>query len=448
MNQFSLSNSLRNTLIALMTLGLICLALTWYTDTNPGHVRFWSNVLHNSVFFTGISILGTFFMAASITAYAGWYTAFKRLFEGISSFLLPGFIIMLILGIISYMGGHHLYHWNDTPSVEHDVILKGKSGFLNKNWYLFGTLIIGGVYIFIARKIRSYSIAEEAGNDDENFNTHRQIRKYAAAFLPIFGFTSVILIWQWVMSVDAHWYSTMFAWYSLASLFVAMMCTVALILIYLRAKGYYQNLTKHHLHDVGKFIFGISVFWTYLWFSQFMLIWFANIGEETIYFKERYNNYPVLFFGNIVINFVFPFLVLLRNDTKWKTGSLAFVSIVVFLGHWMDYFLMIKPGVLITAGHLAHSGPTTGSHEAGSHGLSDTTGQMGHAASEVGHTASHGAEQLSSIVSGFTFPGFLELGTMLGFLGLFLFVVFNTMSKASLTSKKDPYLEESLHHHV
>ncbi|HRG19996.1 MAG TPA: hypothetical protein PLQ57_03160, partial [Saprospiraceae bacterium] len=234
------------------------------------------------------------------------------------------------------------------------------------------------------------------------------------------------LIWQWVMSVDAHWYSTMFAWYSLASLFVAMMCLVALILLYLRSKGYYQNLTKHHMHDVGKFIFGISVFWTYLWFSQFMLIWYANIGEETIYFKERYDNYPVLFFGNFVINFVLPFLVLMRNDTKWKNGSLSFVAIVVFLGHWLDFFLMVKPGVLHTA------------HEVGGHGA------------EHGATEAHGhaAEHVSSFVQGFTFPGLLELGTMLGFLGLFLFVMFNALSKTRLTSEKDPYVEESLHHHV
>ena len=427
MNQYTITNTLRTILFSMMGIGLLCLVLTWMGDDHS-HTRFWSNVLHNSVFFTGIAIMATFFMSASITAYAGWYTAFKRVFESISTYLLPGFVIMTLIGVAVYAHMNHLYHWADEQSVATDKVLDGKSGFLNKNWYLFGTIIIGAAYTFLAMKIRSLSVAEETAEGEENFATHRAIRKYAAIFLPIFGFTSVVLIWQWVMSVDAHWYSTMFAWYSLASLFVAMMCVVALTLIYLRSKGYFHNLTKHHMHDVGKFIFGISVFWTYLWFSQFMLIWYANIGEETIYFKERYDNYPALFFANLIINFAIPFLVLMRNDTKWKTGSLSFVAIVVFIGHWLDFFLMVKPGVLHTA------------HEVGGHGAE-------HGA-EAAEAHGHAAEHVSSIVSGFTFPGLLEIGTMLGFLGLFLFVMFTALSKSKLTSERDPYLEESLHHHV
>ncbi|MBK8700887.1 MAG: hypothetical protein IPN29_15635 [Saprospiraceae bacterium] len=429
MNHYSISNSLRTILFVMMGLGVLCLGLTWIGDDHS-HTRFWSNVLHNAVFFTGIAIMATFFMAASITAYAGWYTAFKRVFESFSAFLLPGFIIMTLIGVAVFMHANHLYHWADEKSVANDEILKGKSGFLNKNWYLFGTVIIGAAYTYIAMKIRSLSVAEEHTEGEANFSTHRSIRTYAAIFLPVFGFTSVVLIWQWIMSVDAHWYSTMFAWYSLASLFVAMMCLVALLLIYLRGKGYYQNLSKHHVHDVGKFIFGISVFWTYLWFSQFMLIWYANIGEETIYFRERYDNYPVLFFGNLVINFALPFLILMRNDTKWKTGSISFIAVVVFLGHWLDFFLMVKPGVLHTAHELV------GHAAEGGHGAAETAG------------GGHGAEAVSSIVSGFTFPGMLELGTMLGFLGLFMFTILTALSKSSLTSEKDPYVGESLHHHV
>jgi hypothetical protein len=431
-NQFNYASSLKTLCIVLMAIGATCIGITWFTDEQPFHTRFWTNILHNSVFFTGIAIMATFFMAASISAYAGWYTAFKRVFESISSFLLPGFILMAIMGVVVYTHGNHLYHWADQHTRDTDEIIKGKGSFLNKNWYLFATVIIGAAYIYLASKLRSLSVAEESAEGEENFNTHRSIRSYAAAFLPIFGFTSVVLIWQWVMSIDSHWYSTMFAWYSLASLFVAMMSLVALILIYLRSQGYYQNLSKHHVHDVGKFIFGISVFWTYLWFSQFMLIWYANIGEETIYFKERYDKYPVIFFLNLVINFALPFLVLLRNDTKWKNGSLSFIAIMVFLGHWLDFFLMIKPGALHTA------------HELGGHG---GHGEAGHGA-DMAHGAAAHAEHASSVVSGFTFPGLLELGTMLGFLGLFLYVVFNTLSKNSLTSAKDPYIEESLHHHV
>ncbi|MBC7884405.1 MAG: hypothetical protein H7X99_02960, partial [Saprospiraceae bacterium] len=164
------------------------------------------------------------------------------------------------------------------------------------------------------------------------------------------------------------------------------------------------------------------------------LIWYANIGEETIYFRERYDNYPVLFFSNLVINFLVPFFILMRNDTKRKFGSVSFVAIVVLLGHWIDYFLMIKPGALITRNEaLAHASHGTTEHGNGA---------------EVGHSTGHATEQVSDFVSGFTIPGLLELGTFIGFLGLFFYVALVVISKSALVPKNDPYLEESLHHHV
>lgn len=446
MNQYSFNGGLRTTFLAFIGLGLLCLGLTWFMDIDDFHSRFWTNILHNSVYFVGIAIMATFFLAANITAYAGWYITFKRVLESITTYLLPGFIIMALIGIAVFLHMNHLYHWTDEsimdPSVpdKFDPIITGKSGFLNKYWYLFGTILIGGAYIFLASKLRALSLDEDDQGSDGNFRVHRNIRKYAAIFLPVFGFTSVILIWQWVMSVDAHWYSTMFAWYCLASLFIAMICVTILITLHLKGKGLLPQVSQHHIHDLGKFLFGISVFWTYLWFSQFMLIWYANVGEETIYFKERYDNYPILFFGNLLINFALPFLVLMRNDTKWKTGSLTFVAIVAFFGHWLDFFLMIKPGVLHTA------------HEVGAaHGDSGHGGH-GHEVIDAAHGAGvhgHGAvEHVSNFVSGFTLPGLLEIGTMLGFVGLFGFVVLTALSKVKLTATNDPYYEESVHHHV
>lgn len=440
MNQYSFSGKLKPISIGLMILGALCLGLTWFSNEDGTHARFWSNLLHNGVFFMGISAMATFFIAVCVTAYAGWHTVFKRVWEAFSAFMVPGTVIMILIAIATFMHGHHMYHWTDESLLDpnnpaYDPIIAGKSGFLNKWWYLIGTIVVLGAWSFFAYKFRQISREEDINGGDENFTHHRTLRKYSAIFLPIFGFTSCAMIWQWVMSVDAHWYSTMFAWYSLASLFVSMIALTILSIIYLRAQGYFANISQHHVHDLGKFLFAFSIFWTYLWFSQFMLIWYANVGEETIYFRERYDNYPILFFGNLIVNFALPFLVLLRNDTKWKIGSLSFIAILVFIGHWVDFFLMIKPGVLHTA-HAAHGG--------GDHGHGDA----GHAAGDAHSGADHAVEHVSTFVDGFTLPGLLELGTMLGFLGLFAFVVFNALQKAPLLPKNDPYLEESLHHHV
>ncbi|MEL6986587.1 MAG: hypothetical protein AAGK97_02065, partial [Bacteroidota bacterium] len=336
-----------------------------------------------------------------------------------------------------------------------DAILQGKSSFLNKGWYTFGTLGLLGLWYFFALRIRGISKAEDESGD-ASFSHHHRLRVWAAATLPLIGFTMVPMIWQWVMSLDPHWYSTMFAWYSGASWFVSMICITILIIIYLKSRGYYTQINQEHLHDLGKFLFAFSIFWTYLWFSQYMLIWYANVGEETVYFRHRLDNYKVLFYANLAINFVLPFFVLMRNDTKRKYGTLIFTSVVVFFGHWLDYFLMIKPGALHAA-HLLSDGhghshgdaghghdAGHGAHEAASHSADAVQAAADHAHGAVAEAAHHGSE----FVAGFTLPGFLEIGALIGFLGLFLYVTFTALTKAKLVPENDPYIAESVHHHA
>lgn len=423
MNQFTLASKQKNVLIGFMALGVLSMILTFIGD-DALHTRFWTNYLHNTVFFTGIAFIALFIMAAFTTAWGGWYVAMKRVWEAFSLFLIPGLILFIpiIIGMWGHL--HHLYHWSDKAEVAVDAVLLGKSGFLNPVWYSLGTLLIVGAWIFFALKIRTLSLAEDASGKglDDNFFHHRSIRVWAAIFLPVAGFSSAAMIWQWLMSIDSHWYSTMFAWYTGASWFVSAMALTILLLLYLRSKGYYLNLLGSHFHDLGKFLFAFSVFWTYLWFSQFMLIWYANVGEETVYFRERMDNYPVLFYGNLLLNFIVPFFVLMRNDSKRKTGIVATAAIITFLGHWMDFFQMIKPGARHTAMEALAS-----------HGAE-------HAA-EAGHHA-------MGFAAGFTIPGLLELGTMLGFLAFFLYFVLSQLEKAALSPKNDPYNVETDHHQV
>lgn len=431
MNQYTFSGTAKTVTIGAMIVGVVSMLLTWFVGADDLQSRFWSNFLHNSTFFLGISMMAFFFIAVCITAYAGWASVFKRVWEAMSANMLVGFIFMLVIALATYFHWNHLYHWADAAAVAEDPILNGKKSFLNPNWYLFGTLIIVGTWVIFGRKMRSLSLAEDDDQGD-NFAKHRTMRKWSAAFLPIMGFSSAAMIWQWLMSVDAHWYSTLYAWHAAVSWFVAMICLTILLLIYLKSKGLYKEVTTEHMHDLGKFLFAFSIFWTYMWFSQFMLIWYANIGEETTYFLLRREEYPVLFYGNLAVNFLIPFFVLMRNDTKRKLGSLAFVSIVVFIGHWVDFFLMIKPGVKITRDEHGH-GDVAAHGEAAAH-----------------EAAGHGAHEIaaSSFEMGYTIPGLLELGTMIGFLGLFFFVTLTALSKAPLIAKNDPYLDESLHHHT
>ncbi len=500
----------------LMGIGLLCLGLTFMND-DALHTRFWTNFLHNSVFFTGISFIALFVLCALMTAYSGWQVVIKRIWEAYSMFLVVGIALMAVVVAGVWGNFHHLYHWADVAAVAKDKTLTGKSSFLNRGWYTMATFGFVGVWAFFAYKLRQMSKQEDEGTSSD-IELYRKMKKWSAIFMPIGGFTSAAVIWQWIMSIDAHWYSTMFAWYATASYMVSMVSMTVMILIYLKSKGYMPYVTADHLHDLGKLMFGFSVFWTYLWFSQFMLIWYANVGEETIYFRERFDHYKYLFFANLIMNFVLPFFVLIRNDVKRKSGSMFFMAALIFFGHWVDFFLMIKPGAFknaqehhampheandahtsttkvigtatftaaqepakavehaagavheatkgaiettheavkagVEATHEAAKGAVEGAHEVAKegaeavHGTTEAVHTAGEAAAHEGHEAhgEHGSAELSR--TGFQYPMLLEVGTMLGFLGLFLYVVFASLAKASLLPKNDPYVEESLNHHV
>lgn len=352
--QFVFQSKTKTLLICGMVLGAVCLGLTFFND-DEYHTRFWTNWLHNSVFFTGIAFMSMFFLSAQITAFAGWNTVIRRVWEAMSQFMWVGLILMgvIVLGVWGHF--HHLYHWNSTdinitnPDAPHyDRILAGKKGFLNPVWFTVGTVGFLLIWYYWAKNLRQASVDQDT-METSDYKYYRKQRKWAASFLPLGGFLSTVFLWQSVMSIDSHWYSTMFAWYSMISMWLGGISMTVMLIIYLKSLGYLEYVTHDHLHDVGKFLFGISVFWTYLWFDQFMLIWYANNGEETIYFNERMTHYPVLFWGNLLLNFVTPFLILMRNDTKRKFGTMFFVALIVFFGHWWDYFYMIKPGARIAA---------------------------------------------------------------------------------------------------
>ena len=490
MNQFVFEGKQKNVLFGFMGLGLVCLLLTWFQD-DLYHTRFWTNFLHNSFFFTGIAFVSIFLYCAKVMMYSGWHTVFKRVWEASAQFLLVGLILLAVIVGGVFFGYHHLYHWADAASVAGDEVLQHKSSFLNKGWFLFGTLGFGAVWYFWARKMRAISIDQDA-NGTSQYLQYKTAKKWAAIFLPIAGFTSAAFIWQLIMSLDAHWYSTLFAWYSTISLLVSLVALTILVLIYLKSKGYYKEVSVEHLHDLGKYMFAFSIFWTYMWFSQFMLIWYGNVGEETTYFKTRMDEYPVIFWANFIMNFILPFFILLRNDTKRKFGSLAFVALIVFFGHWLDYFQMIKPGARHTAHELMEAGAekhsslnldseakkvlianTSSMQEEGKHTAtpeakaapaetaphSEAVGAEPGAEHVAATPAAHegGAEHAAGAHEGthgmqfevgFSIPGLLEIGTFLGFLAMFIFFLFNQLTKAPLLPVNDPYMEESIHHHT
>ncbi len=394
------SGQKRNAFI-LMGIGALTLVIGIIMALSGNHTmqeKIWTGILTNNMFFLGLSLAGLFFIAVNYIGYGGWYVTVKRIPEAMSMFIPYMGVGMLVILIGLWAHWHHIYHWAaegiaDPNSPNYDRLIAGKVSYLNKPFFTIRIIAYFAIWTFFAYSLRRLSIQEDQLGGVSQYNKSKVL---AAVFLIFFGITSSSMSWDFVMSIDSHWYSTLFGWYTFSTLFVSGIAAIILFTIFLKSKGYLPQVNQEHLHDLGKFMFAFSVFWAYLWFSQFMLIWYANIGEATAYFKARLDHYPFLFYMILVINFVVPFFALMTRNSKRQMGTLATIAVIVLIGHWFDYFLMIIPGA-------------------------------------TGNEASF---------------GIFEIGLTIGYAGLFLFVVLKELTKTSLVAAKHPFFKESLEHHT
>jgi hypothetical protein len=201
------------------------------------------------------------------------------------------------------------------------------------------------IWVVFAIEIRRRSQRQDRDGDSRWTRANARL---SAAFLVIFGVTFTLASADWMMSLEPLWYSTIFGLYNFAGLFLSGLAALAIVALWLERRGPLQNvLNDDHLHDLGKLLFAFSIFWMYIWFSQYMLIWYTNIPEETAYFVRRVHGlWFVLFVANVVFNWLVPFVVLLRRDTKRQRKTLGRVAAIVLLGRWLDVYLMIFPSVV------------------------------------------------------------------------------------------------------
>ena len=348
----------------------------------------WAAIYVPALFFMMISLGVLAFYAIQRASQAGWSIVLYRLMEGITSYLLPGSIFVIIILIFSALKFNHLFLWMDPDVVAHDEIIRNKVGYLNIPFFFARAIIYIAGWVLYRNISRRLSLEQDTNND---INIHKKLFKFSAGFLVFFLISESMMSWDWIMSIDPHWFSTLFGWYVFAGMFVSGITTLALITIYLKSQNYLSFVNDSHIHDLAKFMFGVSVFWAYLWFSQFMLIWYSNIPEEVTYFITRIEDYNFLFFGMVVLNLIFPLIVLMNSDFKKTNFIVILTGIVIIIGHYLDVYNMIMPSAV---GDMWSFGPA-------------------------------------------------EIGGFLFFLGIFIYVVFNEISKAPILAKGDPFIEES-----
>jgi hypothetical protein len=301
-----------------------------------------------------LGLVAAFFLASHIVGYGGWITLFRRVPEAMMMYVPVGGIIMII---ILALGMHHIYHWSheelyDPNSPSYDAILDGKRSFLNVGFFLGRSVAYIAIWTGLIWLLRRNSIQSDLGTRQQGKQLYQTSKYIAAIFIVIFAVTSSTSSWDWIMSIQPHWYSTLFGWYNFISILVTCISFMMLVLVYLTKNGYLQGINEDHFHDLGKFMFGFSVAWAYLFYSQFMLIWYANIPEETLYFKYRIDNYPYVMWLCVLLNFVTPFFLLItRNIKRDKSHTIMIgAALIIIFGHWLDFYQMTMPGAFANMG--------------------------------------------------------------------------------------------------
>ena len=279
-------------------------------------------------------LAGLFFVTSQYASGASWAVAFRRVPEAMCAALPAG---ALLVGA-ALLTGPELYPW-----VHDQAHLAGfKAMWLDFPFFLGRAAVYLLLWWVFARKIVSLSRAQDLNPDP---NLSQRNTRLSVIFLVVFAITFWLASFDWIMSLEPHWYSTIFGIYNFAGMYSSGIAIIILLVVWMRHAGPLRDfVTDEHFHDLGKLLFGFSCFWMYIWFSQYMLIWYADISEETIYYVRLQHQYWLpLFILNVILNWVFPFVALLNKRIKRTGHLLARVAAVVLVGRWLDVYLMVQP---------------------------------------------------------------------------------------------------------
>jgi hypothetical protein len=402
---FAIPARYRTWSLALMGVGILSVIIGFVLYGTGDHsARFWATMLQNSVFFLLVTNAAMFFICATTLAWGGWQLSFRRVTEAVSVAVIPlGIIAGIVLLCLVLIPDIHIFHWLEPHG---DKILEGKSAFLNRGFFITWTIMSIGLWIVLGYKMRQLSRELDNHPLPDAESGRKYIFKntvWAAIFIVWFALTVMsVTPWFWLMSIDAHWYSTMYSWYTFASTFVSGMALITIFVVFLKNQSYLEYTNEEHIHDLGKFMFAFSIFWTYLWFSQYMLIWYANMPEETVYFNSRITShshsgaYSGLYWFMFIINFLAPLLILMRRGSKRNYTTVTFMAILIIFGHWLDFYQMI------------------------------------HASLFPDHVTLN----------------LFDFGVAAGFVGLIMFAVGRALTKAPLVAQNHPFIKESIIHHT
>lgn len=375
---------------AVMGLGVIGLVLAFLQDPSRG----WVNVFVNGFYFLSLPVAALFFITVCSLTSSSWWVGLRRVPEAMMAFLPVGAVLMLAV----YFGHHAIYPWSDHDYLHQHHHVMAKTPWLNVPFFFARMVVILGIWWLFALALRRNARRQDQASGPEAaqaLEVQKKSFKVSAIFIPVFAVSFCIAAFDWIMSIEPMWFSTIFPILNFSSLFLHGVAVIALIVILLRERGYLEGVVnENHTHDLAKLILAFSTFWVCMWVDQYMLIWYTNISEEVVYFTLRTDgDWHWLFILNIVVNWLVPFLILVIRNSKRSYAVLKRVCILLLVGHWIDLYVQMAPPILKTR----------------------------------------------SI-------GIPEVLTSLGYGALFFYVVARALASRPLVAKNDPYLAECLEH--
>lgn len=382
----------KNFMIAAIVLAVIGL-VSFIAGITTSPDSTWGAYLVAAYYFLSLSIGAAFFLSIQSISQSGWSSAFKRVPEAMTAWIPWAAITFLVI----WFGMKNLYQWTHEETLSADEMIQHKSVYLNLPFFFIRMLLFFMLWIIFTYLQRKYSIREDSFDPADQNGIMGHFRKselYSKIFIFILAVTFSLSAFDWIMSIETHWYSTIFAFKNFIAAFLHGVSVMTLIVFLLYKRGYYPFLNKYHLHDFARYIFILSIIWGYMWFAQFMIIWYGNIPEETAFYYFRWQSgWKVLFWLQIILNWFVPFMVLLPVKSSRNMNIITAVIIVLIIGQYIDLYVEVMP---VLTGKLRFD-----------------------------------------LVQG---------GIFLGFAGLFTLVTGLALSKAKLLPANHPYLEESLEH--
>ena len=334
---FKPGTSARNVAWTIVLVGAVAVASGIALDPQ----RTWPELLLNGFYLTATALAGIVFISLQYLSGASWSAGMRRIPEAMMSALPIAAVLMLSL----FFGRAWIYPGSQAGAHAAEPALAARALYLSAPFF-FGRMalfvILWSVFAFLMRRT---SVRQD---DDPAPRHHRRMIRMSAAFTVVFAVSFSLASFDWIMTLNPHWTSTIFAIYMFAGLLVQGVAAITLAVVLLRERGYLAGVVnENHLHDLGKLLFAFSTFWAYIWVSQYLLIWYANLPEETTYYMNRTGeHWIVLFLLNVVVNWAFPFLVLLPRATKRNPSILKWVAIVILAGRWLDLYVTVMPQVM------------------------------------------------------------------------------------------------------